>query len=172
MTHFLFILTLFILFVIEGTVAQVFSPDRWGIPILMIPRFVVVLLIFSALFLGRIQGLFIGLVFGLLYDIVYGSVIGIYGFSMALVGYFSGLTFRIFQQNLFSILFTVLVSLVIHEFIVYGLLYLIRYIQMDLDFFFFQKVIPTLVLNMIFALLVSYPVRMILVQMKQEEENS
>jgi rod shape-determining protein MreD len=170
MTHFLFILTLFILFVIEGTVVQVFSPERWGIDILMIPRFVLVLLIFSALFLGRIQGLFIGLVFGLLYDIIYGGVIGIYGFSMALVGYFSGLTFRIFQQNLFLILFTVLVSLVIHEFIVYGLLTLIRFIDLDVNFFFLHKVIPTLVLNMIFALLVSYPVRMILIQMKQEED--
>lgn len=170
MTHFLFILTLFILFVIEGTIVQVFSPERWGINILMIPRFVLVLLIFSALFLGRIQGLFIGLVFGLLYDIIYGGVIGIYAFSMALVGYFSGLTFRIFQQNLFLILFTVLVSLVFHEFIVYGLLSLIRFIDLDVNFFFLHKVIPTLVLNMIFALLVSYPVRMILIRMKQEED--
>lgn len=170
MTHFLFILTLFLLFVIEGTVVQVFSPDRWGIDILMIPRFVLVLLIFSALFLGRIQGLFIGLVFGLLYDIIYGGAIGIYGFSMALVGYFSGLTFRIFQQNLFLILLTVLVSLVFHEFIVYGLLSLIRFIDLDVNFFFLHKVIPTLVLNMIFALLVSYPVRIILIQMKQEED--
>jgi rod shape-determining protein MreD len=171
MTHFLFILTLFILFVIEGTVVQVFSPERWGIDILMIPRFVLVLLIFSALFLGRIQGLFIGLFFGLLYDIIYGGVIGIYGFSMALVGYFSGLTFRIFQQNLFLILLTVLISLVLHEFIVYGLLSLIRFVDLDVNFFFLHKVIPTLVLNMIFALLVSYPVRMILIQMKQEEDN-
>jgi rod shape-determining protein MreD len=170
MTHFLFIVTLFILFVIEGTVVQVVSPDRWGIHILMIPRFVLVLLIFSALFLGRIQGLFIGLLFGLLYDVIYGSVIGVYGFSMALVGYFSGLTFRIFQQNLFLILCTVLVSLIFHEFIVYGVLSLIRFIHLDVDYFFLHKVIPTLVLNMIFALLVSYPVRMILIQMKQEEE--
>jgi rod shape-determining protein MreD len=171
MTHFLFILTLFILFVIEGTIVQVFSPERWGINILMIPRFVLVLLIFSALFLGRIQGLFIGLVFGLLYDVIYGEVIGIYGFSMALVGYFSGLTFRIFQQNLFLILITVLVSLVFHEFIVYGLLSLIRFVDLDVNLFFLHKVVPTLVLNMIFALLVSYPVRIILIQMKQEEDN-
>jgi rod shape-determining protein MreD len=171
MTHFLFILTLFILFVIEGTIVQVFSPERWGISILMIPRFVLVLLIFSALFLGRIQGLFIGLVFGLLYDVIYGEVIGIYGFSMALVGYFSGLTFRIFQQNLFLILITVLVSLVFHEFIVYGLLSLIRFVDLDVNLFFLHKVVPTLVLNMIFALLVSYPVRIILIQMKQEEDN-
>ncbi|GAA0355107.1 rod shape-determining protein MreD [Bacillus horti] len=170
MTHFLFILTSFILFVIEGTVVQVFSPDRWGIPILMIPRFVVVLLIFSALFLGRLQGLFMGLLFGLLYDVVYGGVIGIYGFSMALVGYFSGLTFKVFQQSLLLILLTIAACLVLHEFIVYGLLMLIGYVQMETQVFFFQKVIPTLILNMIFATLVSYPLRTILVQMKQEEE--
>ncbi|WP_202080227.1 rod shape-determining protein MreD [Caldalkalibacillus salinus] len=172
MTHFLLLLTMFFLFVIEGTIVQVFSPDRWGIQILMIPRFVVVLLIFSALFLGRIQGLFIGLFFGLIYDVVYGGVIGIYAFSMALVGYFSGLTFKVFQQSLIIIISTVLVSLVLHEFLVYGLLTLIGFVSVELDFFFFNKVIPTLVLNFIFALLVSYPVRMILLQMKEEEENT
>ena len=170
MTRFLFILTLFILFVIEGTVVQVFSPDRWGIHILMIPRFVVVLLIFAALFLGRFQGLIMGLFFGLMYDIVYGSVIGIYAFSMGLVGYFSGLTFRVFQQNLFLILLTVMISLVFHEGIVYGLLYLIRFIEMDIQYFTMHRLIPILILNMIFALLVSYPVRSILLQMKEEEK--
>jgi rod shape-determining protein MreD len=171
MTRFLFILTLFILFIIEGTIVQIVSPDRWGIHILMIPRFVVVLLIYSALFLGRIQGLFMGLAFGLLYDIVYGSVIGVYGFSMAIVGYFSGLTFRVFQQNIFLILLTVFVSLFIHETIVYGILYLIDFTQIDLQSFVMNRVIPVLVLNMIFALLVSYPARTILIQMLEEEEN-
>lgn len=170
MTRFLFFLTLFFLFIIEGTVVQLFSPDRWGIPMIMIPRFVVVILIFSALFLGRFQGLFIGLLFGLMYDVIYGSVIGIYGFSMALVGYFSGLTFKIFQQNIILILLTVLSSLLIHEFIVYGLLTLISFVDMDVQLFFFQKVIPTIILNMIFALLITYPIRLILIQVREEEE--
>jgi len=170
MTRFLFILTLFILFIIEGTILQVFSPDRWGIPILMVPRFVVVLLIFSALFLGRIQGLFMGLFFGLIYDVVYGSAIGMYGFSMSMIGYFSGLTFRIFQQNIFLILLTVLVSLIAHETIVYGILYLTKQVEMDIHFFYMQRVIPIIILNMLFALLVSYPVRAILIQMKEEDE--
>jgi rod shape-determining protein MreD len=172
MTHFLFILTLFLLLVIEGTIVQVFAPERWGVSILMIPRFVVVILIFSALFLGRMQGLLLGLLFGLFYDIVYGGVIGIYTFSMALIGYFSGLSFKIFQQNIIIILFTILVALVAHEFIVYGLLSLIGYVQMDVQDFFLHKVIPTLVLNLIFALLVAYPVRKVLVQMKEEDETA
>lgn len=170
MTRFLFILTIFFLFIIEGTIIQVFSPERWGWPVAMTPRFVVVFVIFSALFLGRVQGLFMGLVFGLIYDIVYGSVIGIYAFSMAIVGYFSGLTFRIFQQNIFLILCTTLVLLVVFEFIIYGMFSLLTFTQMNIQEFFFQKVIPSLVLNMIFALLVSYPARLILLQV-QEEEN-
>lgn len=171
MTRFLFILTLFLLFIFEGTIVQVFSPDRWGIHILLVPRFVVVLLIFAALFLGRIQGLMIGLVFGLMYDVIYGSAIGIYAFSMAFIGYFSGLTFRIFQQNVFLILLTVLVSLVIHESIVYGLLSLTNVVNMDINFFYMHRVIPILILNMLFALFVSYPARAILLQMKEEDES-
>lgn len=172
MTHFLFLLTIFILFIIEGTVLQVFSPDYWGMTVIMIPRFVVVMLIFGALFLGRFQGLFMGILFGLLYDVVYGSVLGVFGFSMALVGYFCGLTFRIFQQNIFLILCTVLIALILHEFLVYGVLLLIDFVQMDLSYFLFQRVIPTLVLNMIFAILVSYPARAILQQLQLEEEKS
>lgn len=170
MTHFLFIITIFLLFVVEGTIVQVFSPDRWDISIFMIPRFVVVLLIFAALFLGRRHGLLLGLIFGLLYDLVYGGVIGVYAFPMGLIGYFSGLSFKLFQQNIFVILFTVLVSLVAYEFMVYGILTLINFVQMDIYSFFFQKVIPTLILNIIFAILIAYPVRNILLQMKLEDE--
>lgn len=170
MTRFLFVVTIFILFIMEGTVVQILSPDRWGIPVVMIPRFVVVLLIVSALFLGRIQGLFLGIIFGLTYDIVYGSVIGIYAFSMGLVGYFCGLVFKIFQQNIFFILLTVLVALLLHEFVVYGILSLIGFISVPIRPFLVDRMVPTLVLNMIFAILVAYPVRIILIQL-QEEEN-
>ncbi|GGK15972.1 rod shape-determining protein MreD [Caldalkalibacillus thermarum] len=170
MTRFLFILIIFILLIFEGTVAQVFTAGWWDLHLTMVPRFVVVMLIFAALFLGRVQGLFLGLVFGLFYDIIYGSVVGIYGFSMALIGYFAGLVFRIFQQNIFLIWFTVLVALVAFEFMVYGLMTLIKFTTMDVHMFVFDKLIPTLVLNMIFALLVSYPARSILLQLKNEEE--
>lgn len=169
MNHFLFLLTIFLLFVIEGTVVQIFSPERWGLSMMIIPRFVVVMVIYSALYLGRIQGLFIGLTFGLLYDVVYGEVIGIHAFAMAIVGYFSGLTFKVFQQSYVIILATIFISLFVHEFIIYALLSLIDYIDMGLKFFFFKKVIPTTALNLIFALLIAYPVNMILTQLKKEE---
>lgn len=171
MTRFLFIVTIFILFIIEGTIMQLVAPERWGMDVLMIPRFVVVLLILSALFLGRLQGMILGIVFGLMYDIVYGSVIGIYAFSMGFVGYFSGLTFRIFQQNIVLILIIVAAFLVVHEFMIYSIFYLIGFVDLSVNTFFIERIIPTLVLNMIFALLVSYPVRLIMLQMQQEEES-
>jgi rod shape-determining protein MreD len=171
MTRFLFIVTLFVLFIMEGTVVQVFATDRWGMGITMIPRFVIVMLIISALFLGHIQGLMLGVIFGLAYDIVYGSIIGVYAFSMGLVGYFSGLTFRIFHQNIFLILSTVLIVLTFHEMVVYGILSLINFVDMDFHFFAINKVIPTLVMNMIFALVVTYPLRSLLMQLQEEEEN-
>lgn len=170
MTRFLFIMTLFILFIIEGTVVQVFAPDRWGLSIVMVPRFIVVILIISSLFLGRFQGLVLGFIFGLMYDVVYGNILGVYAFSMAFIGYFSGVTFRIFQHNIFLILTTVIVALFVHELIVYGILTLVNFVVMDFELFLMEKLIPTLVLNVIFALLVSFPLRTILVQMREEEE--
>jgi rod shape-determining protein MreD len=172
MTRFLFFLTLFFLFVIEGTVVQIFSPASWGVQITVVPRFVVVLLIFTALFLGRFQGLWMGIFFGLLYDIVYGAAIGIYGFSMALVGYFSGLTFKVFPQNIFIILGTLLMALIAHETIVYGLLALVNAVAWDFKSFYLHRLIPVVILNMLFGLLVSWPARIILIQLKAEEEKS
>ncbi|MDQ0339494.1 rod shape-determining protein MreD [Caldalkalibacillus uzonensis] len=170
MTRFLFILTIFTLLIFEGTVVQVFTAGWWDLHLTMVPRFVVVMLIFAALFLGRVQGLFMGLIFGLFYDIIYGSVVGIYAFTMAIIGYFTGLVFRIFQQNIFLIWLTVLLALVAFEFMVYGLMTLVNVTALDLHIFFFDKLLPTLVLNMIFALLVSYPARNILIQMRDEEQ--
>jgi rod shape-determining protein MreD len=168
-TRFLFILTILVLFVLEGTVVQVVLSGWSDLHLAMVPRFVVVMLIFSALFLGRVQGLIMGLSFGLLYDVVYGSVIGIYAFTMAIVAYFTGLVFKIFQQNIFLILLTVLLALVAFEFMVYGLFLLISVANLSVETFFFEKVLPSLILNMIFALLVAYPARLILVEIEQEE---
>ncbi len=168
-TRFLFILTILILFVLEGTVVQVILSGWSDLHLAMVPRFVVVILIFAALFLGRVQGLILGLSFGLLYDTVYGSVIGVYGFTMALIGYFTGLVFKIFKQNIFLILITVLVALVTFEFMVYGLFLLISVAYLPVETFLFEKVLPSLILNMIFALLVAYPARRILVEIEQEE---
>lgn len=168
-TRFLLIVTTLFLFVLEGTVVQVLLSGWSDLHLAIVPRFVVVMLIYAALFLGQGQGLVMGLFFGLLYDVIYGSVIGIYGFTMAIVAYLTGVVFKIFQQNIFLVLITVLLALVAFEYMVYGLFWLIDWAPLSMELFFFEKLLPSLILNMIFALLVAYPARLIMIKIEEEE---
>ncbi|GAB7386551.1 hypothetical protein BSNK01_03860 [Bacillaceae bacterium] len=148
---------LFFFFVLEGTIVQAFVPDAWGSALAFFPRFVLVALIFTALFKGRRQGLWYGISFGLLQDILYSDVIGVYAFTMAFIGYFAGLAFRYFQPNVFMFLLTITGCLFIHETIAYGFFRLFGLTGVFFRFALAKQVIPTVVFNLSFALLVYLP---------------
>lgn len=119
------IATMFGLFLLEGTAVQLFEPKAWGMDQYSItPRFVLVAVIFIALYLGRRRGLWFGFAFGLMQDILYSDVIGVYAFSMAFTGYFSGLAFLLFHPNLILLLVTIMGCTILHELIVYGFFHL------------------------------------------------
>ena len=90
---------LFIFFLIEGTIFQVFVPDAWGYSFTIVPRFVLVGIVFIGLYLGKNTGLLFGLIFGILYDIIYTNMIGVYTLSMGMVGFIAGLASGYFHQT-------------------------------------------------------------------------
>ncbi|MBO8172544.1 MAG: rod shape-determining protein MreD [Bacillaceae bacterium] len=160
-----------VLLLLEGTVLQFVSPDTWGITIQMIPRFVVVGVIYIALYLGRRKGLWYGLIFGLLQDILYSDVIGVYAFGMGLVGYFSGLAFKLFHQGLLLILLTMIVSILIYDLVIYSFFSMFGIASVNLQWMMMNQLIPTLFLNAIFAVLIYVPMKKILEGIELEEED-
>ena len=146
---------LFFCFILEGTVVQVFSINAWEGSFYILPRFVLVLLVFISLFIGRRRGFILGMIFGLFFDIQYTDVIGVYAFSLALIPYLSALAYQYFQLNVFLIILTVFFSVYIHESVTF---YLFDLFGLAGDRFYWLTHLPTAAFNTLFAIVMYYPV--------------
>lgn len=158
-------------FVLEGTLVQVISLNASGGSFHILPRFVLVLLIYISLFIGRRRAFILGLLFGLFIDIQYSDVIGVYAFSLAIIPYVSALAYQYFQLNIVLIILTVLLSVYAHETMNY---YLFELFGLAGGSFEWRQHIPTAIFNAVFALLIYRPVYYFLERMmdgRQDEEH-
>lgn len=167
-----FTLLLLVFFFLESTVAQFFTPDVWGMSYETIPRFALVGTIYASLFIGRREGLFYGMAFGLLQDVLYGNVIGVYTLSMMVAGYMAGLVLMIFHRSAAVVFSTLTLVLFGHEWLTYTLFRLFYTNPVNVQWTLTNEIIPTLVANMIFAILVYKPVRNLCDQVLQNKERS
>lgn len=169
MKRFLLPTLIFLLFIFEGTIFQVFSFERYGLKLILVPHFTVIVIIMAGIFLGRKHGVLYGLVFGLLYDVIYTDMLGMYLFSMGVLGYVSSLSYRRIKQSLFWAILIVLTSLTLLEYFVYGLHLLLRTTTMGGEVFFFMRYLPTLGLNFVVALAMYVPLKKLLLSLEQFE---
>jgi len=145
---------LFISYILEGTVVQVFSTNAWEGSFYVLPRFVLVLLVFISLYIGRRRAFLLGVIFGLFFDIQYSDVIGVYAFSLAIIPYLSALAYQYFQLNVFLIILTVFFSVYIQECVIF---YLYRLFGLaDVPFHWLTH-LPTAAFNAFFAIVVYFP---------------
>lgn len=157
MQRFVLTLTVLLLFVLEGTVVQVFATSTWGLSWMTVPRFALVCCIFISMFLGRREGLYYGLAFGFLQDVLYGQVIGIYTMSMMVASYFAGLIVLLFQRGFGMVLVTSAVILFGHEWLLYSMFRLFANAPFDVQWMLTRQILPSVILNLVFALLMYVP---------------
>lgn len=152
-------LVLFFLFIIEGTVYQIFAPDYHGMDSQLIPRWMFMLILFAGIFRGRATGLFYAIIFGVFYDIVYSSTLGIYTFGMGLIVYLLSFSIPFFKRNLSMTIITVTVGVALLEYYVYGMMLLLGVTEMSNDEFLSIRFLPTLLMNLIVLTVVAFPLR-------------
>lgn len=145
---------LFFLFLLEGTVFQLINTDYYGSSISVFPRFVLISLIFISIFIEKRSALLLGLLIGLLYDIVFGRVIGVYMIGMAGIGYFGGWLIQYFHPTFSLYLFIEWIGHFAFEFYLYGMLRLFHLVQIPIDWAFSHMIIPTVMLNLLFAVFI------------------
>lgn len=150
-------LTILLLFILEGTVLQIVSPNAWGLSWLAVPRFALAGAVMISLFLGRREGLFYGLGIGLLQDILFGQIIGVYSFTMMVTGYFAGLVVLLFQRSLAVMFVTVCLVLFGHEWLLYSLFRLFSTSPVDVQWVLSNQIFPTVGFNVLFAVLIYIP---------------
>jgi rod shape-determining protein MreD len=160
---------LFVLFLLQGTVMQVFSPAWFGWHFSAIPHFVLIAILLIGLFYDRTRAVWYGLTFGFLIDVVYTNVLGVYAFCIALTGYLFSLLSRIFHLYLVVVVLIGILAVACLEFEVYGIYGLIGKAPEPLDHFLQWRLVPTLVLNGAFLILIFYPFRRMLVSMRSHK---
>ncbi|OIJ10560.1 rod shape-determining protein MreD [Anaerobacillus alkalilacustris] len=163
MVRFFLPFLIFLLFIIEGTIMQTFSPERFGSEYFIIPRFAFLVVLVLSIFLGRALGTVYGLILGLFQDVVYTHILGIYIFSMGLIAYFLGLSYKLFQKNLFLLIITAVFGTVLLDYLVFGLHTMIGITELAHERFFRERLLPSIIINSVFMIVFAYPLRKFLV---------
>lgn len=139
-------LTLFVLFLLEGTVVQ-----QWltfgGANDQLFPRLTLVAICLISFFLGRREGWAYGLVFGLLHDVIYNQIIGVYTLAFMIAGYFSGLVTLLFHRSIVLVLVTTSLVLFGHEWLLYSLFRLFSTGITDVQWMLTQQILPSVAFN-------------------------
>jgi rod shape-determining protein MreD len=157
MKRFLLPLLVLFFFVLDSVFVQLLSAELYNSKRIMVPHFLAVIIIFLTIYGSKKHGVIYGLIFGLLFDIVYTDIIGIYLFMLPLLAYFASKIIRVLHTNLAVVALITVFELALLELGVYEMNFLIHRTNMEFSAFLQQRLLPTLVLNLAFIIVVSFP---------------
>ncbi|MBB5174385.1 rod shape-determining protein MreD [Texcoconibacillus texcoconensis] len=167
MNRYLIIIVLFLMFIIEGTWFQYFLADRFMIEFQWVPRFVLVLIIYIGLFHGRLTGVIYALAFGILYDVVYGPFLGVYTFSFGLISYILCWPLYIVRRNVSLNIVAATIAVLFIEYFVYLINDVLGLAMLSHEAFIYERLLPTIGINFVFAVMISYPWRKLLEEIRK-----
>lgn len=150
MSRFIIPLLAVCLFFLEP-VFSLFSPiDIGGMEYTLVPRFVIVYLIFLAVYYNQKRAILLGLILGLLYDMYHIDIIGVYTFLYPLVCYLGALLIRQVHRHIVTVMFLSVILIVLLELLSYFFASLIALTSIHLDEFIVRRLVPTMIANAIF----------------------
>lgn len=147
------------LFVSESIFVQYLPTEMFGSDRIMVPRFLIISILFLTIFSSRKHGIIYGVIFGLLFDIVYTEVIGIYLFSFPILAYLMSKMMRILQTNIVMVSLAVLLSVALLELGVYEVNVIINRTDLSFADFASLRLLPTMILNTAFIIIAGYPLK-------------
>ncbi len=146
-------IALFLLFLIEGTWAAIFS-WHYATPFVYLT---LIGLMYVGLY-GRFESaLGFGLVFGLLYDIVYTDLLGIYLFTFSLIPLLVSFVLKYIGENFFSVVITFTFMILVFSFGIYGIMAAVGGTTMTIQTLLVEQIPGTLVVNVIAVAILYYP---------------
>jgi rod shape-determining protein MreD len=156
---FLLPLLFLFLFILESLFVQFLPEKVFGFERIFAPHFLFTGLLFLTIFVGKKQGIIYAAIFGLLFDIVYVEIIGIYLFLYPFVAYLVDRLMQVMQVNIIIAFLVSLVGIALLEIGAYEMNYLIHVTDLDFNSFITLRFYPTLLLNAVFIILASYPLK-------------
>lgn len=166
-------LILFLLFILQGTIFTVFSPQWFGVNLAIVPHFVMVAVLFIALFISKGFALRYGIIFGFLIDLVYTNVLGVYAFCITVTVYLLSYLSKLFHLNIFVVFLLTLLGTGLLEIEVYCIYSLIGLANEPILHFLKNRLWMTALLNGVFALIFFFPLRrfMLTIETNYTEES-
>ena len=136
-----------LLFFLEP-IFSLFSPISFGEGIyILVPRFVIIYLIFVAVYYSQKQAIIYGIVFGLLYDMFYIDIIGLYAFLYPVICYIASVIIHQVHKHIVTVMFLSLVLVGLLEVLSYSFASLIAITSMEPNQFLTMRLIPTIIAN-------------------------
>lgn len=156
MIRFVVPLIAIILFYLEP-VFGLFSPlELNGEYRYLIPRFLIMYLIFISIYYSRNRAMVYGLVFGVLYDVFFIDIIGLYSFLYPLICLIASFIVKYIHQHLLVTTTLSLVLVALLEFVLYHFFSLIGLTDISLSVFVFERLLPTMIANSIFLIMLGW----------------
>lgn len=132
-------------------VFSLFSPLTFGDEsYILVPRFVIVHLIFIAVYYNRKQAIVYGIIFGLLYDMFYIDIIGLYAFLYPVICFFAASIIRYLLKNIVTVMVLSLFLIGLLELLSYAFASLIMITTIGFEEFLTGRLIPTIIANSVF----------------------
>ncbi|GEK34391.1 rod shape-determining protein MreD [Kurthia sibirica] len=159
------------LFFLE-TEFSLFSPIEFsGENYYLVPRFLILYLIFLSIYYDRKKAMWYGLAFGVLNDIVYIDIIGLYTFLYPFICFIAGSTVKYIHQHLvvtttLSLLLVALLEILLHQFF-----FLIGYTDIGFAEFLNQRLVPTMIANSIYLIMLGWTFKYLLEARVLEKAN-
>ncbi|SDM23218.1 rod shape-determining protein MreD [Bacillus sp. OK048] len=145
------------LFLLESMFVQYAPPKVFGHDYILVPHFLFAGILFLTIYAGRKYGIIYGAIFGLLFDIVWIEIIGIYFFLFPFVAYLISKIMHVLQTNIIVAFLISLVGIALLELGVYEMDFLIHITTLEFMSFLKMRLYPSLLLNAVFLVIVSYP---------------
>lgn len=172
MIRYLLPLIALVLFFLEP-VFGLFSPLQLdGVYYYIVPRFLLMFLIFVTVYYDAKRAMFYGLFFGLLYDVFFIDIIGLYSFLYPMMCLIAGYTVKSVHRNLFVATLLTLVLTALFEFVLYLFFSFISLTSMPVDIFLTSRLLPTMIANSLFLVMLGWAFKSVIVARLIERENS
>jgi len=150
----------FLFFLCEGTIVPWLIPDfAADMQLVVTSRMAFIWFLYIAIYLQRSTAIAMALAFGLLHDLIfYGHMLGVHAFGMVLCTYLIALMLRDTHVTWYTGIASIGLGLIAFDMIKYGLYRLFQVTEADPWWHVVHNIVPSLSLNLLFALAIYYPV--------------
>jgi rod shape-determining protein MreD len=148
-----------VIFISESLFVNIFLGDQLKSEKIFVPHFIMIFLMFLAVYGTRRTALIYAFILGIMFDVVYTEVLGIYLFAFPIITFLLSGLMRVLQNNILLVSIITVLSIAILEVTIFQMNLIIGVASMTYQEFATMRLLPTLALNAAAVVILSYPLK-------------